>query len=432
MSSQARANPAVPPVDQTSGYLGDVAYTGDEIDLLDLIKVLWRARRLIVGLTLAAALIAFGFTMAQERLYESRAVFVAQTQQPAVGITQPRNTYTVATLASILRSRQLAEVVVDELGLTTRWNESDRSEAIRKLQERVSVSTSDRDGIITVTFRDPDPVLARDVVAAFVNRFEDMANTLNVTEADQVVAFARERLAEVEAQLAAAEADLLSFKERYGIYDFNQQRAALVAAHAALSERIRTLTVELTGKRTYLTDRDPEVRDLLGRIAELERQRRALETGGTAGDGVLSSLDSSIGELSGLGTSQFAFGLDQVPALSVELERLEREVSLHREMYELLRQQYEAARLEASRKLNIVRLIDPPLVPDRPVSRRLVLNVALAAFVGAFLAIVLAFVVEFLRQRALDEQAVAELPFLGLFRDKRSTAAPLHEAVNQR
>src|SRR5690606_5895958 len=135
--------------------------SSDLIDLLDLIKVLWRARRLVVGLTLAAALIAFGFTMAQERLYESSAVFVAQTQQPAVGITQPRNTYTVATLASILRSRQLAEVVVDELGLTTRWNESDRSEAIRKLQERVSVSTSDRDGIITVTFRDPDPVLAR-------------------------------------------------------------------------------------------------------------------------------------------------------------------------------------------------------------------------------------------------------------------------------
>src|SRR5690606_41813951 len=43
----------------------------------------------------------------------------------------------------------------------------------------------------------------------------------------------------------------------------------------------------------------------------------------------------------------------------------------------------------------------------------------------------LAFMVEFLRQRALDEQAVAELPVLGLFRDKRSTAAPPHEAVKQ-
>ena len=96
-------------------------------------------------------------------------------------------------------------------------------------------------------------------------------------------------------------------------------------------------------------------------------------------------------------------------------------------MYELLRQQHESARLDASRKLNIVQLIDPPLIPDRPVSRGLVLNVALAGFVGAFMAIMLAFIGEFLRQRAQDEPAVQELPFLRRFRKdspvaRRSTA----------
>lgn len=410
-------HPENAPTPHPGGHPEPFAYAGDEIDLLDLVKVVWRARWLIVGLTLVAALIAFGFTMTRERVYESSAVFVAQTQQPAVGMTQGSGTrYTVATLASMMRSRQLAEIVVDNLDLTSHWSDLSRTEAVRKLHNGISVSANDRDGIITVSLRDPDPALARDIVAAYVTQFEEMANELNVTEADRVVAFARERMEDVETQLMAAEAELRQFKERYGIVDFNQQTATLVSAHATLSDRIRSLTVELTGKRTYLTDRDPEVRDLLGRIAELERQLQMLETGGET-QATLSEMDMALStDVGMLGASQVRFGLQQVPAISIELQRLEREVEVHRDMYELLRQQHESARLDASRKLNIVQLIDPPLIPDRPVSRGLVLNVALAGFVGAFMAIMLAFVGEFLRQRAQDETAVQELPFLRRFR----------------
>ena len=121
-------------------------------------------------------------------------MFVAQTQQPAVGMTQGSGTrYTVATLASMMRSRQLAEIVVDNLDLTSHWSDLSRTEAVRKLHNGISVSANDRDGIITVSLRDPDPALARDIVAAYVTQFEEMANELNVTEADRVVAFARER-----------------------------------------------------------------------------------------------------------------------------------------------------------------------------------------------------------------------------------------------
>jgi len=320
----------------------------------------------------------------------------------------------------MLRSRQLAETVVENLGLVERWSGLDRSGAIWRLQENLSVTTTERDNLVTLAFRDPDPVLARDVAAAYVADYEDMASALNITGADQAAAVARERLDEVEAQLAAAEAELVAFRERYGIIDLPQQLAALVAAHAALTDRIRALGVELQGKRTYLTDRDPEVRDLLSRLAELERQWEALEAAGTLGPAVTMGATISSAPVDTLhAETQFSFGLHQVRALSAELERLEREVNLHREMYERLRHQYEAARLEASRKLNIVRLIDPPVVPDRPLPRRLLLNVVLAAFVGAFLAVMFAFVAEFLRTHAHDDRAVEELPFLALFRNKR-------------
>lgn len=374
------------------------SYAADEIDLFDLVKVVWRARRLIVGLTLAAMLVASALTMTRERTYESRAVFVVQGQQLSVGLNQGP-VHNTATLATILRSRVLAETVVDNLQLTEQWGGLTRSAAIKRLQDGVSVNANERDGIVTVTFVDTNPELARDVVAAYVTHFEDLATELNISEADRVVEFAQQRLASVETQLRSAETALRDFKEQYGIVDFAQQTATLVEAHAALNEQIRLLTVELTGKRAYLADNHPEIQDLVSRIAELERQREIIELG-DAQD-----------------TLDVTFGLSQVPTLSIELERLEREVRVQRDMYELLRQEYESARLEASRKLNIARLIDPPQVPDQPMSRGVVLTVALAGFAGAFGAIMLAFVFEFFRQRAKDERAVEELPFLNWFRE---------------
>ncbi len=76
------------------------------------------------------------------------------------------------------------------------------------------------------------------------------------------------------------------------------------------------LTVELSGKRAYLNEQHPEVQDLVGRIEELERQRLAIERGQ---------------EVAELGVR---FGLNAVPALSIELRRLEREAERQGEMYD--------------------------------------------------------------------------------------------------
>lgn len=373
-------------------------YADEEIDLLDLIKVLWRSRRLIAAVTLFAVLAGLLFGLTRERTYESVAVFVLE--RPA-SVTQNVTTSTAA-LVSVLRSRMLAEAVVDELQLPSRWDGVSRSQAVRRLQENVTIDVNDRDGIVTVKFKDPNPALARDVVQTYITQFEAVARQLVADEAQRATAAAEQRLSAVAADLRAAEAALQSFKEQYGIVDLVQQTALLVEAHAAVVDQIRALSAELSGKQAYLPADHPEVQELVARIAALERQRQALEEG--AADGSQGS----------------KFGLNDAPMLALELERLEREVRVQRELYQSLRQQYEAARLEAEATITVARLIDPPQVPEEPASRRLLLHVAMAGFLGVFVGVMAAFVIEFLRQRAQDEEAVRELPFLSRFRERTS------------
>lgn len=406
----SRPTPAPAPAWAPGGV--PVAYEpmDDEIDLIDLVRVIWRSRRLIIGLTLLAVLAAATFTLLRARMYESSAVFAVQTDAlgSALGTGQAGATrYNMGMLSTLLKSRELAERVIDAQNLTTRWGLTERVEALKRLHDHLKVSANDRDQVITVSFADPDPVLARDVVAAYVDHFVEMANEINVTAEDQMLAFIEERLREVEEQLAEAERNLRDFQVRYQITSLEEQARQLVQAYAEVQDRIRLLNVELTGKLSYLGERSPEVRELQNRLQELHRQLAVLEGGGRVIRTDLPEGRVEVGE-----TIVSAFGLQDVPDLRLTLTQLEREARLQRELYELLRQRREVARIEASRKLNIARVIDPPRVPEKPLSRRLVLNVALAGFLGVFVSMMLAFVIEYFRSREWDEATLKELPFI--------------------
>lgn len=382
----------------------------DEIDLIDLVKVIWRSRWLIIGLTLLAVVAAAAFTLTRERMYESSAVFAVQTEGLGPALTagnQQGTRYTVGMLTTLLKSRELAERVLEAENLTTRWGLPERFDALKRLQNRLKVSANDRDQVITVSFSDPDPVLARDVVAAYVEHFVEMANEINVTAEDQMLAFIEERLSEVEQQLAEAEQNLRDFQVRYQITSLEDQTQQLVAAYGQVQDRIRLLNVELTGKLSYLGERSPEVREMQNRLEELHRQLTVLEGGGRVIRTDLLEGRIDVGEV-----MVTAFGLQDIPDLRLQLAQLEREARAQRDLYQLLRQRREVARIEASRKLNIAQVIDPPRVPEQPLSRRFVLNVAIAGFLGVFVSMMLAFILEYFRSREWDEATLKELPFI--------------------
>lgn len=73
------------------------------------------------------------------------------------------------------------------------------------------------------------------------------------------------------------------------------------------------------------------------------------------------------------------------PGLQFEYERLSREVTARQQVYTELDRAYEQARIEEVRNTPRVTVIEPPEVPARPNSRRLVLRVLLAGIAGLFL-----------------------------------------------
>ena len=97
------------------------------------------------------------------------------------------------------------------------------------------------------------------------------------------------------------------------------------------------------------------------------------------------------------------------PALTVQFERLQRQVSIKQEVLTTLRRQYEEARIAEVNDTPVITVIDGAVPPDKKSSPKRTLSVILAFFLGGVLAVFGAFGSEFLeRARVNDEDEYEE------------------------
>ena len=117
-----------------------------------------------------------------------------------------------------------------------------------------------------------------------------------------------------------------------------------------------------------------------------------------------------------------------LPGQELELLRLARDQRVNEEIYVLLRTRYEELRIQEAMVTGNVRVVDPAVEPTTPVYPRPLLNLAVGTFLGAFVGIGLAFVLEFLDSTVAEEDDLERLlgaPVLGripVLRTGRSTA----------
>jgi uncharacterized protein involved in exopolysaccharide biosynthesis len=86
---------------------------------------------------------------------------------------------------------------------------------------------------------------------------------------------------------------------------------------------------------------------------------------------------------------------DASPELSFRRERLVREVSLREQMFSVLSEMYEQAKLEEVRDTPVITVIDKPEVPPRPDSRGLLLKSILGLVLGGLVGVTVALAKEF-------------------------------------
>jgi tyrosine-protein kinase Etk/Wzc len=197
-------------------------------------------------------------------------------------------------------------------------------------------------------------------------------------EAEKSLAFLNQQLPILKRQLEQSEDRYNQFRNAHGTIDLREEaRMSLQQAAAA-----RTRRLDLMQKKTELLSRFTEDHPI---VKGINGQRR--------------EVDAEIDDV--------AKRIRALPSLEQDETRLTREIKVNTDLYTALSNTAQQLRLISVGRVSNVRLIDAPMAPERPVRPNRPLIVALAAIMGMFVSVVLAFARKGIRS-GIDEPGKIE------------------------
>lgn len=378
----------------------------DEIDLLDLVIVLAKRKRLIVGLSLGAAVVTaiVSLVMAPVFLAETK-ILSPQTSSSMASQIMSQLGAASALLGGapaiksqnelyieLVKSRPVLDGVIERFGLMEVYGTGTMEETRRTLLENIRAKDNIKSGIITVGVEDRDPKRAAGMANALIDELRVLNKGLSISEAAQRRLFFEEQLADARQELSRAEEAMRAFQEKSGAVDIDAQADAVIQGISSLRAQIAAKEVQVRVMRTYSTPRNPDVLRAEEELRGMREQLSRLESKGGGGDVIVPTGD--------------------IPSASTEYLRRMRDLKFSETLYGLLLNQFEAAKLDEARDATLVQVVEKALPPEKRVKPRRTLMVVLAAIAGLFAGILAAFVMEYKENASTDPESQEKLAAL--------------------
>ena len=379
------------------------ARVDDEATVADYVRVVWRQRWMVFALCASVLLATLVVSLMAPRIYESSASVIAPKEgsgssllgglaaatglmQQLYGVSLPSLTPNRDLLVSVLKSRTMAQSVEARFKLQERYRARYLEDAIKRLQNSTNVSLS-KEGVITVKVEETDPYQAASIANFYVEELDRLVARYGMGEAGRQRGFLTEQLARARVGLDTSEEALRRFQERNRAIVLQEQTRGAIESAARLKGEIIAAQVQLQVMRNFATDANPEIVALRRRIDEMNRQLAQMQYG-----------DGLAGEPGAAGERRdFAVPFSRVPEVGLELARLTRDVKVQETLVTLLTQHVEQARISEARDLPVVQVLDQAISAERPSKPNLVLNLSVAGVSSLLTGIILAFIVEYLK-----------------------------------
>jgi capsular polysaccharide transport system permease protein len=234
------------------------------------------------------------------------------------------------------------------------WGGASQETFLDYYRSRVDVSMDELSSTLTVRVQGFDPKFANQLNQAILDESERFVNEMSHKLAREKLSFADTELARAGEKLQQAKIELLAFQAKNRLLDPTVQAQASGAMVAELQASITKSEAELRVLRTFLNDDSFQVKALRSQI---DATRAQLETERARGTG------------SGRGG-------DRLGALAIEFEGLKTKAEFGLDAYKLALGAVENARIDATRKLKNLVVIEPATLPQTAEYPRRLYNLA--------------------------------------------------------
>jgi tyrosine-protein kinase Etk/Wzc len=274
-----------------------------------------------------------------------------------------------------------------EKGVEFDLTRNSRTSAIDRLQNSLTIAEQgNKSGVISTSLEGKDPVL----VAAIINELSQMYVRQN---ADRRGINAAKSLEYLEQQLPDAKRQMETAEDNYNAYRnsrtlFNPDEEGRIVMQQA-------------------SQADAQLLDLKRRRSDLAVHFSPSHPSVVVIDQQIAATEKYINDL--------AARVKAMPAAEQGALRLQRDVRVSTDVYSALRNNIETMRLIRAGRVPTVELLDRAEVPERPVKPVKALVLVIAAGIGLFIGIVLAFARDFLFKGVLDPKELESKTGLSVF-----------------
>jgi len=290
---------------------------------------------------------------------------------------------TTALFIDLLQSGTVSGHLIERFNLKHVYHKRYNIDTAKHLARVTKITDDKKSGVITIKVEDRDPVRARDLAQGYLDELNGLVTRTSTSAARQERIFIERRLQTVQADLERAQLELSEFSSKNSTIDIREQTRAMVDAGARVQGELLVEQSGLQSLRQIYGDGNVRVRETEARISALQQDLNKM-TGSsaalipqTADDNNAKSTPEDKGELYP--------PLRQLPRLAVPYADLYRRVRVQEAVFELLTQQYEISSIDEAKDTPVIKVIDPPGVPERksfPPRLLLALLFAFLAFAG--------------------------------------------------
>ena len=376
-------------------------------DLLELLLVLAREKKLILQVTMGATILAAIMVFIIPKSYTATATILPPQQNQSVlsammgqlagtqsldlrdlGLKNPSDVF-----VAMLKSRTVEDALINRFDLRKVYGVKSYQDARKKLEKRSEIDP-EKEGLISIEVTDRDPRRAADIANAWVEELRALNQNLALTEAAQRRAFFEQKLVAERNALSQAELALQQIEQQTGIIQPDAQTRALIGEVAEVRAQIAAKEVQLQSMGSYATSNNPDVKRVETELAKLRAQFASLSRTQAAAAPSEGNVQVPTGRVAGAG---------------LEYLQAARELKYHESLYDFLSRQLEAARIDEAKNAVVVQVVDKAVEPEKKSSPRRLLIIAVTALLS-FLVVALGTLArEALQRRRQDPAEAARL-----------------------
>jgi tyrosine-protein kinase Etk/Wzc len=296
--------------------------------------------------------------------------------------------------------------------------------------------------VIKVTYNDTNPVMASAVVNTLVQAYLEQTLSFRTEEAGNTVKFVEDQLKGTREELDRSEQNLQTYKSTSGMIKLDAEAEELVRKLSEI-EKERAAVALQRNQVEFALDAmqkarqrggvyspaafkdDPLIGSMATKLTELEMQRRALVAENTERHPQVKAVQGQIDQLQNKIQStfettrlnltkqeasikeqiaQYEARLGKLPEAERTQARLMRFSKVNADIYTFLLQKHEEARIAKASTISNINIVDPAIVPDKPVKPQKGKNLLLGLLVGLMVGAGAAFFTDYLDDTIKDEE----------------------------